>query len=161
MKKEILNYDDVAEKLEADGIMQEPDMNWILEYITSEYGGNLDTDSGWAQGSEGLLVYTETTADSYDVYACTSEHNGVRDFASDIFYYVDGTEFADRILDTLVNNQNVWVADHVWSEIEDDFDCELAEWWQNVYDGLHDDKVDELTDPSANARDGVTFEYEE
>ncbi len=45
MKKEILNYDDVAEKLEDDGIMQEPDMNWILEYITSEYGGRLDTDS--------------------------------------------------------------------------------------------------------------------
>ena len=68
-----------------------------------------------------------------------------RDFSSDIFYYVDGAEFADRILDALVNNQNVWVADHVWDEIEDDFDCELAEWWQDVYDGLHDDKVDELT----------------
>ena len=88
MKKEILNYDDVAEKLEDDGIMQEPDMNWILEYITSEYGGRLDTDSNWAQGSEGLLVHTESTADGYDVYACTSEHNGVRDFGSDIFYYV-------------------------------------------------------------------------
>ena len=158
---EIINYDDVVEKLEADGITQEPDVNWILEYITSEYGGNLDTDSGWAQGSEGLLVYTETTADSYDVYACTHDHNGPRDFASDIYYYADGAEFADRILDALVNNQNVWVADHVWDEIEDDFDYAVAEWWQDVYDALHDDKVDELTDPSANARNGITFKYEE
>ena len=78
---------------------------------------------------EGLLIYTESTADSYDVYACTSEHNGPRDFGSDVFYYCDGVEFAERIVDTLVNNQDVWVADHVWDEIEDDLDCELAEWW--------------------------------
>ena len=64
MKKENYNYDDVVEMLNIDGIMQEPDMNWILEYITSEYGSNLDTTSDWAKGHEGLLVYTETTADS-------------------------------------------------------------------------------------------------
>ena len=146
MKKETLNYDDVVEKLDDNGIMQEPDLNWILEYITSEYGGNLDNTSSWAQGREGLLIYTESTADCYDVYACTSEHNGPRDFGSDVFYYCDGAEFAERIVDTLVNAQDVWVAEHVWDEIEDDLDCELAEWWSNVYDSLHDDKVDELLD---------------
>ena len=154
MKKETLNYDDVVEKLDADGIMQEPDMNWILEYITSEYGGNLDNTSSWAMGREGLLIYTESTADCYDVYACTSEHNGPRDFGSDVFYYCDGAEFAERILDTLVNAQDVWVAEHIWDEIEDDLDCELAEWWSNVYDSLHDDKVDELVD------DGYEYEDE-
>ena len=154
MKKEILDYDDVAEKLDSDdGIMQEPDMNWILEYIASEYSGNLDNTSSWAQGKEGLLVYTETTADSYDVYACTSEHNGVKDFGSDIYYYADGVEFAERILDALVNNQNVWVADHVWDDIEDDVDDTLAEWWQDIYEDLHADKVEEIIS------DG--YEYEE
>ena len=153
MKKENYNYADVVEMLNIDGIMEEPDMNWILEYITSEYGGNLDNTSSWAQGREGLLVYTESTADSYDVYACTHEHNGPRDFCSDVYYYCDGAEFAERILDTLVNNQDVWVADHVWDEIEDDLDCELAEWWSNVYDSLHDDKVDELVNEG--------YEYEE
>ena len=146
MKNEKLNYDDVVEKLDADGIMQEPDRPWILEYIATQYDSNIDTESSWAKGDEGLIIYTESTADSYDVYACTSEHNGVRDFGSDIFYYVAGDEFADRILDTLCNYQNVWVADHVWDEIENDFDCVLAEWWSNVYDSLHDDKVDELVD---------------
>ena len=127
MKKENYNYDDVVEMLEADGIMQEPDTNWILEYIDTEYSATIDTESSWAKGTEGLLVYTESTFDSYDVYACTSEHDGVKDFNSDIFYYVDGTEFADRILDTLCNCQNVWAADHVWDEIKDDFDCVVAE----------------------------------
>mgnify|MGYP003319835660 FL=1 len=146
MKNEKINYDDVVEKLDADGIMQEPDMNWILEYISTEYDSEIDTTSSWAKGSEGLIIYTESTADSYDVYACTHEHNGPRDFSSDVYYYCDGAEFAERIVDTLCNYQDVWVADHVWDEIEDDFDCELAEWWSNVYDSLHDDKVDELVD---------------
>jgi hypothetical protein len=154
MKNEKLDYDDVAEKLDSDdGIMQEPDMNWILEYIASEYGGNLDNTSSWAQGREGLLVYTETTADSYDVYACTSEHDGVKDFGSDIYYYADGAEFAERILDTLVNAQDVWVADHVWDEMEDDFECALEEWWSDLYEDLHQDKVYELVD--------YGYEYEE
>lgn len=144
MKKEKYDYSDVVDMLEIDGIMEEPDTNWILEYVASTYGGNLDNTSSWAQGSEGLLVYTETTADSYDVYACTSEHNGPRDFCSDVYYYCDGAEFAERIVDALVNNQNVWVADHVWDEIEDDFECELAEWWSNEFDNHHDDKVDML-----------------
>ena len=104
MKKEKYDYSDVVDMLEIDGIMEEPDTNWILEYVASTYGGNLDNTSSWAQGAEGLLVYTETTADSYDVYACTSEHNGPRDFCSDVYYYCDGAEFAERILDALVNN---------------------------------------------------------
>ena len=41
----------------------------------------------------------------------------------------------------------------MWDEIEHDFDCELAEWWSNVYHSLHDDKVDELVDEG--------YEYEE
>ena len=43
MKKENYNYDDVVEMLEVDGIMQEPDMNWILEYIDTEYSATIDT----------------------------------------------------------------------------------------------------------------------
>ena len=35
MKNEKLNYDDVVEKLDADGIMQEPYMKWILDYINT------------------------------------------------------------------------------------------------------------------------------
>jgi hypothetical protein len=154
MKNEKLNYDDVAEKLDSDdGIMQDPDMNWILEYITSEYGSNLDNTSSWAQGKERLLIYTETTADSYDVYACTHEHNGTKDFGSDIYYYVDGAEFAERAIDTLCQGGDVWIADHVWDEMEDDFECALQEWWSDLYDDLHQDKVDELVDEG--------YEYEE
>ena len=146
MKKENYDYDDVAEMLRIDGIMEEPDMNWILEYIETEYSCKLDTESGWAKGGEGLLIYTETTADSYDVYAVTSDHNGPKDFSSDIYYYVDGVEFAERALESLCSYQDVWIADHVWDEMESDFDFTLGEWWSGVYEDLHADKVDMLTE---------------
>ena len=146
MKNKTYDYDDVAEMLRIDGIMEEPDMNWILEYIDTEYSAKLDCTSGWAKGGEGLLIYTETTADSYDVYAVTSDHNGVKDFGSDIYYYVAGEEFAEQALETLCNYQDVWIADHVWDEMESDMDFMLAEWWSGVYEDLHADKVDMLTE---------------
>lgn len=154
MKNEKINYDDVVEILEnEDGIMQEPDAGWLLEYMATEYGGNLDNTSSWAQGREGLLIYTETTADSYDVYACTSEHNAPKDFCSDVYYYADYQEFAERAIDTLVNNRDVWIADHVWDELEYDFNYELEQWWSDVYEDLHAEKVDEL--------ESIGYEYEE
>lgn len=146
MKNKTYDYDDVTEMLRVDGIMEEPDMNWILEYIESEYSCKLDYTSGWAKGGEGLLIYTESTADSYDLYAVTSDHNGVKDFGSDIYYYVAGEEFSERALECLLNYEDVWVADHVWDEMEPDFDFALAEWWSGVYEDLHADKVDMLTE---------------
>ena len=151
---EKLTYDDIVEKLEVeDGIMQEPDTNWILEYIASEYGSNLDNTSAWAQGSEGLLIYTESTADSYDVYAMTSDHNGPKDFSSEIYYYADHPAFAEEALTTLVQGRDVWIADHIWDDMEYDFNYELETWWSDVYDDLHADKVDEVIN------DG--YEYDE
>ena len=35
---EILTDDIIYEALKADGIMQEPDATWLIEYIESEYG---------------------------------------------------------------------------------------------------------------------------
>ena len=151
---EKLTYDDIVEKLEVeDGIMQEPDMNWILEYIATEYGSNLDNRSAWAQGHEGLLIYTESTADAYDVYACTSDHNGVKDFSSEIYYYADHQAFAEEAVTTLVQGRDVWIADHIWDDMEYDFTDELEQWWADVYDDLHADKVEEIIN------DG--YEYDE
>ena len=151
---EKLTYDDIVEKLEVeDGIMQEPDMNWILEYIASEYGSNLNNTSAWANGHEGLLIYTESTADSYDVYAMTSDHNGPKDFSSEIYYYADHPAFTEEAITTLVQGRDVWIADHIWDDMEYDFNYELEQWWSDVYEDLHADKVDEVIN------DG--YEYEE
>ena len=44
---EILTDEIIIEKLNEDGFMEEPDGPWILEYIQSEYGGNLDNTSDY------------------------------------------------------------------------------------------------------------------
>ena len=72
---ELLTDDIIIEKLEKDGFMQEPDANWILEYIKDEYDGELDTDSSWAKGHEDRLIYYQSTADMYDVYISTQSHD--------------------------------------------------------------------------------------
>jgi len=136
---EKLNYDDIVEKL--------------LDYIATEYGGNLDNTSAWAQGSEGLLIYTESTADAYDVYAMTSDHNGPKDFSGEIYYYADHVAFAEEAITTLVQGRDVWIADHIWDDMEYDFNYELEQWWSGVYEDLHADKVDEIIN------DG--YEYDE
>ena len=58
---ELLTDDIIYEALEADGIMQEPDANWLLEYIESEYGGKLDKDSSWSDNKHELKIYSEST----------------------------------------------------------------------------------------------------
>ena len=143
--KNKLNYDDVAKKLELDGVMQEPDANWILEYIQENNGSSLDTKSSWAKGHEGLLVYTESTADSYDLFVCTSDHKQPM-FDSEVYYYEDYQSWAEQIIDTLEMGSDVWVADHVWCDMEYDFNYELEQWWSDIYDDLHAEKVDELID---------------
>ena len=153
---EKLTYDDIVEKLEVeDGIMQEPDMNWILEYIASEYGSSLNNTSAWANGHEGLLIYTESTADSYDVYAMTTHHDGPKDFCSEIYYYADHQAFTEEAITSLVQGRDVWIADHIWDDMEYDFNYELETWWADVYEDLHADKVDEVIN------DGYEYDNEE
>ncbi len=44
---ELLTDDIIREALEADGFMEEPDANWLLEYIKPEHGGSLENTSDW------------------------------------------------------------------------------------------------------------------
>lgn len=135
------DYDDVVEALEADGIMQEPDAPWILEYILQEHGGELDTTSDWARGHERLLIYSESTADMYDVYVCTHEHNGPGNICDHVYYYEDHETWSREAIDTLMQGCNVWIADHIWDDMEYDFNIALEETWGDIYEDLHRDKI--------------------
>ena len=148
---EKLNYDDVVEKLEADGIMQEPDANWIIEYIASEYGGSLDTTSDFVDNRYDLKIYSESTSDGYDIFWCTIDDRPY--VCQDGFYYEDYEAWSEQAVEHMTQDGNVWVESHIWDDMESDFNLELEQWWSDVYDDLHSEKVDELID------DG--YEYEE
>lgn len=149
---EKLNYDDVVEKLEADGIMQEPDANWIIEYMASEYGGSLDTTSDFVDNKYDLKIYSESTSDGYDIFWCTIDDRPY--VCQDGFYYEDYETWSEQAVEHMTQGGNVWVESHIWDDMESDFNLELEQWWSDVYDDLHSEKVDELID------DGYEYEDE-
>ena len=144
MSKTLLTDEIVKEKLEMDGIMEEPDGPWLLEYITTEYGGKLDTTTDWCDDKWKLKIYSESTADGYDIWWCTYDE---RPYVSqDGYYYEDYSEWSDQALQELTSGSEVWIEPHVWSDMEYDFNYELEQWWPDVYEEKFSDMRDELLD---------------
>ena len=141
---ELLTDEIIIEKLNDDGIMQEPDGPWLLEYIAEHYGGKLDNTSDFIDDKFTLKIYSESTYDCYDIYWCTHED---RPYVSqDGYYYEDYSDLSDRAIDELTSGGNVWVEPNLWPDMEYDFNYELEQWWQDVYEELFDDKKEELLD---------------
>ena len=141
---ELLTDDIITEALNSDGIMEEPDAPWLLEYINTEYGGELDNTTDWLDNKYGLKIYSESTADGYDIYWCTHEEKPY--VSQDGYYYEDHSEWSEQTIDELASGSKVWVEPHVWSDMEYEFNYALEEWWQDVYEDLFNDKKDELLD---------------
>jgi len=141
---ELLTDDIITDALSDDGIMEEPDANWLLEYINTEYGGSLDTTSDWCDDKYKLKIYSETTADSYEIYFCT--HDEKPYVSQDGYYYEDHSEWSEQAIGELTSGSDVWIAPEVWSDMEYDFNYELEQWWPDVYEEKFNDKKDELLD---------------
>jgi hypothetical protein len=141
---EILTDEIIIEKLNEDGFMEEPDGPWILEYIQSEYGGNLDNTSDYIDDKWTLKIYSEMTSDGYDIFWCTHEDRPY--ISQDGYYYEDYSEWSERAVEELTHGSNVWVDPCLWSDMEYDFNNELESWWPDVYEELLDQKKEELLD---------------
>ena len=141
---ELLTDEIIKEKLEGDGFMEEPDGPWLLEYIETEYGGKLDTTSDYVDDKYTLKIYSESTYDSYDIYWCTHEE---RPYVSqDGYYYEDYSDWSDKAVDELTSGSDVWIENHIWDDMEYDFNYRLGEWWQDIYEEFWDQYKDELLD---------------
>ena len=140
---ELLTEDIIHDALQEDGIMHEPDAGWIFEYIKSEHGGNLDTESTWSD-NRGLKIYSESTADSYDIWWCTYDEKPY--VSEDGYYYEDHQAWSEEAIDALTQGQDVWVESHIWDDMEWEFNHALEAWWQDVYEDKFNDKKDELLD---------------
>ena len=118
---ELLTDEIIKQALEADGFMEEPDASWLLEYINTEYGSELDTDSSW----------------------CDDERPYV---SQDGYYYEDHNEWADRAIEELTSGCDVWISPDIWSDMEYDFNYNLEAWWPDIYEEKFNDKREELLD---------------
>ena len=138
---ELLTDDIIIEELNSDGIMQEPDAPWLLEYIESEYGGKLDTESTWSD-KHGLKIYSESTADGYDLFWCTFEDKPY--VSEDGYQYEDHQDWSEQAIKELTYGSDVWIESHIWDDMEWEFNHELEHWWTDIYEEKFNDKKDEL-----------------
>ena len=141
---ELLTDDIITSALVDDGIMEEPDAPWLLEYIETEYGGKLDTTTDWCDDKHKLKIYSESTADSYEIYFCT--HDEKPYVSQDGYYYEDHSEWSDQAIGELTSGSDVWIAPEVWNDMEWEFNHELEAWWTDIYEEKFNDKKDELLD---------------
>ena len=141
---ELLTDDIIKDALSDDGIMEEPDANWLLEYINTEYGGKLDNTTDWVDKRHMLKIYSESTADGYDIYWCT--HDEKPYVCQDGYQYEDYPEWSDQAIQELTSGGEVWIEPHMWSDMEYDFNYELEQWWPDIYEEKFNDKKDELLD---------------
>jgi hypothetical protein len=139
---ELLTDEIIIEKLEGDGFMEEPDAPWLLEYIETEYGGKLDTTSDFVDNKWSLKIYSESTADSYDIYWCTYEDKPY--VSQDGYYYEDYNEWSDQAVQELTSGGEVWVDPNIWPDMEYDFNYELEQWWTDIYQEYWDQYREEL-----------------
>jgi len=141
---ELLTDEIIIEHLENDGIMEEPDGPWILEYMQEQYGGKLDNTSDFVDDKWTLKIYSEMTYDGYDIFWCTFEDKPY--VSQDGYYYEDYSDWSSRAVEELTSGTNVWVDPCLWSDMEYEFNYELEQWWQDIYDELRDQKKEELLD---------------
>ena len=141
---ELLTDDIITDALVDDGIMEEPDAPWLLEYIESEYGGKLDNTSDWCDKRHNLKIYSESTADGYDIYWCTFDEKPY--VCQDGYQYEDHSGWSEQAIEQLTSGGDVYIEPHIWDDMEWEFNNELEQWWQDVYEDKFNDKKDELLD---------------
>ncbi len=141
---ELLTDEIIIKHLEGDGFMEEPDAPWLLEYIETEYGGKLDNTSDFVDDRWTLKIYSESTYGGYDIFWCTHEDKPY--VSQDGYYYEDYSDWSDRAVDELTSCANVWVENHLWDDMEWDFNHRLEEWWQDIYQEYWDQYREELLD---------------
>ena len=141
---ELLTDEIIKQHLEDDGFMEEPDGPWILEYIAEQDGGSLDNTSDYIDDKWTLKIYSESTADGYDIYWCTHDERPY--VCQDGYYYEDYSEWSDQAVQELTSGGSVWIDPILWSDMEYDFNYELELWWADVYQELWVEKEEELLD---------------
>ena len=106
----------------------------------------LDVKSSWANGDESLIIYMQNTADNYEVYICTDDHNNNLSWDHDVYYYEAHEDWMERVIDELRHGGSVWIDEVIWEDME----YEAQNAWRYAYEdwfsGMFDDKKDELLD---------------
>ena len=144
-KKRILNPTIVREKLEDEsglifGLEGDDAKKWCLD----RWDASFNTTDSWAEGHEDVIIYSETTADDYEVWICTNNHKGNININEDVFYYQNNEEFMERAIEALRYGGSVWIDSYIAEDMEYDIAEAFTYAYEDEYEGLFENMKDEL-----------------
>ena len=135
----------VREELEKEsGIIPALEGDDARSFCLDKWDATFDTKSSWANGHEDLIIYSETTADDYEVWICTDDHNGPRSINEDVYYYQNNEQFMERALDCLRYGGSVWMDDYIAEDAEYDIAEAFTIAYEDEYEGLFENMKEEL-----------------
>ena len=143
-KKRILNPTIVREELEKDDIIFGLEGDDAKVFCLDKWDAKFDITSNWAEGNEDLIVYSETTADDYEVWICTDNHNGPSSINEDVYYYQDFGAFMERAIECLRYGGGVWIDSYIADDMECDINEAFTMAYEDEYEGLYENMKDEL-----------------
>ena len=144
-KKRILNPTIVREKLEDEaGLIFGLEGDDAKEWCLAKWDAKLDTTSSWAEGHEDLIIYSETTADDYEVWVCTDNHRGNLNINEDVYYYQGNEQFMERAIEALRYGGSVWIDSYIAEDMEYDIAEAFTYAYEDEYEGLFENMKDEL-----------------
>jgi len=144
-KKRILNPTIVREKLEDEaGLIFGLEGDDAKEWCLAKWDASFDITSNWAKGHEDIIIYSETTADDYEVWVCTDNHNGNININEDVYYYQGNEDFMERALEALRYGGSVWIDSYIAEDMEYDIAEAFTYAYEDEYEGLFENMKDEL-----------------
>lgn len=136
MKKKLLTEELIDERLEAHGVQFDIDHDEALKVIQKHYDFEL-TDN-W-NGTPDYSIYTETTADGYEVFVATSGDGRNVCINEDVHYYEN--DLHDKLVEAMTDyNELIYVEDldsyYVQDAVTEAYDSYVNDMKQEVENEL-------------------------
>lgn len=144
MKKKLITEELIDKRLEDKGVKFDIDHYQALEVIQDHYEFKLVSD--W-NGTPDFSIYTESTADGYEVWVATSGDGRNVCINEDVHYYEN--DLADKLAEAMNDyNELIYV---------DDLD---AYYVQDAVTAVYDDYVNDMKEEVENELIEEGYEYE-
>ena len=136
MSKKIITDDIIDERLEARGVEIDLDHDKALEKIQDHYEFRLVSD--W-NGTPDYSIYTETTADGYEVWVATSGDGRNVCINEDVHYYEN--DLSEKLVEAMTDyNELIYVDDLESYYVQD----AVTEAYESYYNDMKQEVENEL-----------------
>ena len=139
MSKKVLTEELIEERLEANGVDFDVDHDEALKAIQDHYEFKLVDD--W-NGTPDFSIYTETTADGYEVWVATNGDGRNVCINEDVHYYEN--DLADKLAEAMTDYNELIYVDDLESYYVQDAVTEVYELYYNdMKEEVENDLIEE------------------